>query len=88
MPALGAGRGVAGSVKAAYSYNWGGYADTSSTPGTFTAVSGSWSVQALTCTSEDRIYSDWVGLDGFADTSVEQTGITGQCFEGRAIYYS
>ncbi len=82
------GPSVAGTVTKTSSYNWGGYADTSSTVGTFTAVSGSWTVQALTCTSEDRIYSDWVGLDGFSNSTVEQAGVTGQCFQGKAYYYS
>jgi len=29
-------------------------------------------VPALTCTSEDRITSEWVGLDGFSGSIVEQ----------------
>jgi hypothetical protein len=70
------------------SYNWAGYADVATTDGTFTAVSGSWSVPALTCTAEDRITSEWVGLDGFSDSTVEQDGTSAQCFEGKAVYYS
>jgi hypothetical protein len=70
------------------SYNWAGYAETSSTAGAFTAVSASWSVPAVTCTSEDRITSEWVGLDGFSTDTVEQDGTSSQCFEGVALYYS
>ena len=70
------------------SYNWAGYADISSTADTFTKVSGSWAVPALTCTAEDRVTSDWVGLDGATDATVEQDGTASQCFEGTALYYS
>jgi hypothetical protein len=68
------------------SYNWAGYADISSTSGTFTKVSGSWKVPKVTCTSEDRISSQWVGLDGATTTTVEQDGTAEQCFRGKAIY--
>jgi hypothetical protein len=69
-------------------FNWAGYADVASTHGTFTNVSGSWGVPKLTCTKEDRITSDWVGLDGFSSSTVEQDGTASQCFEGTAVYYS
>jgi hypothetical protein len=68
--------------------NWAGYADVSTVDGTFTNVSGSWTVPKLTCTKEDRITSDWVGLDGFSSATVEQDGTASQCFEGTAVYYS
>ena len=79
--------GVANS-SAASSYNWSGYADATSTQGAFTKVSGAWTVPSVTCTAEDRITSDWVGLDGFFSSTVEQDGTVSQCFEGRALYYS
>ena len=72
----------------ATSLNWAGYADVSSTDGTFTNVSGSWTVPKLTCTKEDRITADWVGLDGFSSATVEQDGTASQCFEGKSVYYS
>ncbi len=76
------------STTQASSLNWAGYADVSSTHGAFTNVSGSWGVPRLTCTAEDRITSDWVGLDGFSSGTVEQDGTASQCFEGRPFYYS
>ena len=79
---------AARSTTQASSLNWAGYADVSNTHGTFTNVSGSWAVPRLTCTAEDRITSDWVGLDGFSSGTVEQDGTASQCFEGRSIYYS
>lgn len=70
------------------SFNWAGYADVSSAHGHFTKVSGAWTVPPVTCTAEDRITSDWVGLDGFSSSTVEQDGTVSQCFEGRAVYYT
>jgi hypothetical protein len=70
------------------SFNWAGYADVATKSGTFTKVSGAWKVPAVTCTSEDRITSEWVGLDGATTDTVEQDGTTSQCFQGKAIYYS
>jgi hypothetical protein len=70
------------------SYNWGGYADVSTKAQEFTKVSGSWKVPAVTCTSEDRVTSEWVGLDGATTATVEQDGTSSQCFEGKALYYS
>jgi hypothetical protein len=87
-PARGIKLKEGGGVTQAGYYNWGGYADTSSTAGAFTAVSGKWTVQVLKCTAEDREYDDFVGLDGFSNGSVEQTGVLGQCFLGVATYYT
>ena len=42
----------------------------------------------MTCTAEDRITSDWVGLDGFSSSTVEQDGTVSQCFEDQAVYYT
>lgn len=78
---------AAGVTQVAY-YNWSGYADSSSTAGEFSRVSGSWTVPSVTCTAEHRIESQWVGLDGFSNGTVEQTGTISQCFEGKALYYT
>ena len=78
----------AANSSATSSFNWAGYADVSSAHGHFTKVSGAWTVPSVTCTAEDRITSDWVGLDGFSSTTVEQDGTVSQCFEGRAVYYT
>jgi hypothetical protein len=68
--------------------NWAGYADVAVNSGAFTKVSGSWTVPGVTCTAEDRITSEWVGLDGFSDSTVEQAGTVSQCFKGTALYYT
>jgi Peptidase A4 family len=69
------------------SYNWSGYADTSS-PGTFTAVSATWREPATPCTPEQRLVATWAGLDGFSDQTVEQAGTLAYCFEGQVTYYT
>jgi hypothetical protein len=70
------------------SYNWSGYADDASTTGTFAQVSGSWVTPHAICTAEDTITSEWVGLDGWSDSTVEQDGTLDWCFEGTAYYYT
>ena len=72
----------------AESFNWSGYADTTTTVGAFTAVSGSWVQPAATCTSEQRLTAFWVGLDGYSNTTVEQDGTLAYCFEGEPYYFS
>jgi hypothetical protein len=79
---------VASGITAVGSYNWSGYAALSTTKQYFTKVSGSWTVPAVTCTAEDRLTVNWVGLDGAADSTVEQLGTLSWCYEGAAHYYS
>ena len=83
----GAAAGPASATAVEY-YNWSGYGDGSKTKGAFTKVSGAWKVPSVTCTHEDQIASLWVGLDGLSDATVEQTGVSAQCFEDSAYYYS
>src|SRR5579862_1670168 len=80
--------GVEGTGRAVHSR--AAYADTSSTAQFFTKVTAKWKVPAITCTPEDRVMSDWVGLDGAttSTTTVEQTGTLGQCYEGTAKYWT
>jgi hypothetical protein len=52
--------------------NWSGYA---SVGATFTSVTGSWVVPAVTGTAREAAYTaTWVGLDGYSDGTVEQCG--------------
>lgn len=76
------------SVTQVGSYNWSGYADITTTTDKFSAVSGKWTVPKLSCGSEDRIVSTWVGLDGANDGTVEQLGTVAQCFQGAVHHYS
>ena len=75
-------------VTAVGSFNWSGYADTSATNQTFTKVSGAWTTPSVTCSPEDQITSDWVGLDGFSSGTVEQLGTISWCFQKTPTYFT
>lgn len=66
------------------SSNWSGYAETSSAP--YTSVSGQWTVP--TVTGPNGSYSAaWIGIDGFTNDSLIQTG-TEQDYSGGSGRYS
>ena len=76
------------------SLNWSGFADTSatSTPADFTYVSGRWTIPSVSCPggpyrTQGAYIANWVGIDGFTDSTVEQLGTGAQCFEGVLYYY-
>ena len=70
------------------SFNWSGYADTATKAQTFTKVSGAWTTPSVTCSAEDQITSDWVGLDGFTSSTVEQLGTISWCFQHTPTYFT
>jgi hypothetical protein len=80
----------ANAVTATQSYNWAGYADVATKSGTFTTVSGAWTAPKVTCTAEDTITSEWVGLDGSssANPTVEQDGTIGWCYKDTPTYFT
>lgn len=63
--------------------NWSGYA---ASGGTFTSVAADWTEPAVTCDSTNDLYAPWVGIDGYGDSSVEQTGVTTDCSGGAPVY--
>jgi Peptidase A4 family len=67
------------------SSNWSGYAATGS-DGAFTSVSSSWVQPAVSCSSKTTYSSYWVGLDGYSNSALEQTGTEADCIGGRAEY--
>jgi Peptidase A4 family len=76
-------RRLDGSVE---STNWSGFAVTGSR---FTHASGSWIVPAVNCTRTPNSYAVfWVGIDGYADTTVEQIGTLAVCTGTAASYYA
>ena len=83
-------RARATGITAAPSFNWSGYADGSKTTkaGTFTKVSGSWTTPSVRCGPEDELTAEWVGLDGWISTSLEQLGTISWCYEGSATYFT
>jgi hypothetical protein len=57
--------------------NWGGYAVVGTA---FTDARGSWIVPSVDCTvNPNGAASLWVGIDGWDDRTVEQTGTESQC---------
>jgi hypothetical protein len=71
----------------AQSTNWSGYAVTGGN-GAFNSVSASWTQPGGTCPRHGSQYSSfWVGLDGFNDNTVEQTGTAADCSHGTAFYF-
>ena len=76
----------AGGTTAISLANWAGYADVSTTNQEFTRVSGSWTTPSVTCSAEDQVTSDWVGLDGLTDLTAEQLGTISWCYEGKPVY--
>jgi Peptidase A4 family len=84
-PEMKAGASDTGSVEA---YNWGGYADYTSTANAFSAVSGTFRQPATVCTQEQELTATWVGLDGYNTDTVEQDGTLAYCFEGVPYYFT
>ncbi|MDG6997172.1 MAG: hypothetical protein JRN52_14730 [Nitrososphaerota archaeon] len=77
---------ISGADQSVCSTNWSGYVDTGSA-GTVTYVSGSWTVPTLQCPSSGTTYvAIWVGIDGYTSTTVEQTGVLGECSSGTTTY--
>jgi hypothetical protein len=73
-------------LSAVSSWNWSGYAVTTN-PGAVSAVSGSWVVPAASGAGTGYS-SDWVGIDGFGSSSVEQIGTEQDVINGRTQYYA
>jgi len=67
------------------STNWSGYA---ATTGTYTSVSASWTQPAGTCSRGHQYAAFWVGLDGYSNSTVEQTGSDVDCANRTAQYYA
>lgn len=64
---------------------WGGYAVTGSGP--YTSITGSWNVPALDCSKGGGDVSPWIGIDGWANETVEQIGVDFDCRAGKASYH-
>jgi hypothetical protein len=68
------------------SYNWGGYAVTGTA---FTSAKGNWTVPTVDCAKSPNAWvSFWVGIDGYASSTVEQAGTLTWCNRTTAEYYS
>jgi hypothetical protein len=66
------------------SSNWSGYADTGAT---FNAVKATWTVPTATCSGRSATYSaQWIGIDGYSSSTVEQDGSEVDCLSGAPSY--
>jgi uncharacterized repeat protein (TIGR02543 family) len=66
------------------SSNWSGYVDTG---GTFSAVSAKWIVPTLTCSGTGTPEAvQWVGIDGYNSSTVEQDGTATTCEGSTPVY--
>lgn len=65
------------------SVNWSGYAKTT---GSFTGVSGTWIVPTVTATSSATYSSAWIGVDGYNNSNLIQTGTEEDWYNGAAHY--
>jgi Peptidase A4 family len=66
------------------SSNWSGYAIT----GTFTAVTAQWKVPSVARSKGSTYSSAWVGIDGFNNSNLIQTGTESDYYSGAAHYYA
>ncbi len=66
--------------------NWSGYAATGAS---FSSVLGTWTVPVADCAAGATTYSSqWVGIDGDGDGTVEQDGTDSDCSGGVPTYYA
>ena len=75
----------AGTSASVESTNWSGYAATGAA-GSYKSVSSSWTQPAVSCTSSTTYSAYWVGLDGYNNSALEQTGTEADCIGGQATY--
>ncbi len=72
------------------SENWAGYVVESNlllpASGAVGDVQGQWRVPALTCGASNAYSSAWVGIDGYANSTVEQVGTQHSCINGKPVY--
>ena len=80
------------SVKEGTSTNWAGYAvpivATKKTPAVVTDVQGSWIVPVAQKSNVDTWSANWVGIDGYTSSSVEQIGTESDYASGNGSYYA
>jgi hypothetical protein len=76
--------------------SWSGYVDTNyKSTGTFTTITGTWNVPEVapgdcsngTFATGYGLAGFWVGLDGWNNGTVEQTGTVTECYQGNAYYW-
>jgi hypothetical protein len=67
--------------------NWSGYAETAQTgQAPYTGVSSTWTVPAVSCSRQATYSSAWIGVDGFNNSNLIQTGTEEDCYFGAQHY--
>jgi hypothetical protein len=87
----GGGSGLAANTSAVINPNWSGYAAATNlnkpTANSVTYVAGSWKVPTVTGSGSGTTYSSaWVGIDGYGNNTVEQTGTEEDVVNGVPLY--
>jgi hypothetical protein len=76
--------GVGTLTSTGWSYtNWSGYATRTKKA---TEIAGDWTVPTVTATSTNTYSSTWIGIDGFTNDDLIQTGTEQDWFSGHTIY--
>src|SRR5579871_951959 len=65
--------------------NWSGLAEAGST---YTAVSAAWTVPTLQSTPSPSVSSSWIGIDGYSNSNLIQTGTEQDVSGGVGSYYA
>jgi Peptidase A4 family len=79
---------MVGTSPNAGSENWSGFAELDPCAG-FTSVSADWTVPTASCTPGFPTYSaEWVGIDGYGSSTVEQDGTEVDCATNGVPQYS
>jgi len=77
------GGGSGGSATGWASSNWSGYAISGSN---YTSITGSWVVPSVSASRKATYSSNWIGIDGFNDSNLIQTGTEQDFYNGSAHY--
>jgi hypothetical protein len=68
------------------SYNWAGLAESGAA--TYTGVSANWTVPTIQASGPLKVSSSWIGIDGFTNDALIQTGTEQDTSGGTAHYYA
>jgi hypothetical protein len=71
--------------------NWAGYivaSDLQNPQATVTSVTASWTVPTVTNSSQDTFSAVWIGIGGYFDSTLIQTGTEQDSIQGQSQYYA
>jgi Peptidase A4 family len=69
-----------------YNVDGGGWSGAAVTGSGFTSVTATWIEPSVTCHSYNDLMANWVGLDGYGSSTVEQIGVAIDCSSGAPVY--